>query len=237
MGHSENSYAGLQYLSAQENTSPAPTTSARTIEDTRPQKDVPAISQRFYEEMTKFNKIMSPDEEEGEEAEIDPLAPDTRDLGKAQEILDRMLARRWLNDNERAQVHQSYAWLAQDLEQPRLAIQHLTSVLDYRESIRYAQEERALDGLSRLHYSIEEYQQALNYALQFMDLALTVNANQCSYVAQIYLNLEDWVNVKKWITTAIDKKKELFRPVPEQWWKLLLYSQTTLEHWDEALSP
>lgn len=226
---SVGSYAGSSlFLSAQN-----PPIVIKKPEDPRPKRNVPPVTQRFFEEISKFTKIIDPEVEEGEEP--DPEAEDTRDLAKAQELLDRLLSRRWLNDNERAQVHQSYAWLAQDTEQPRLAIEHLTKLLDYRESVRYALEERALDGLSKLHYSIEEFPGALKYALQFMDLALTVNANQCSYVAQIYLQLEDFENVKKWIRTAIDKKNELMRPVPEGWWQLLLYALTTLEHWDEAL--
>lgn len=228
---SGGSYAGSQFLSAQN-----PPIVITRPDDPRPERNVPPVTQRWVDEMAKFMKIMDPEEEEGEEKEFDPEAEDTRDLPKAQELLDRLLSRRWLNDNERAQTHQSYAWFAQDTEQPRLAIEHLTKFLDYRESVRYALEEKTLDGLSKLHYSIEEYPEALKYALQFMDLALTVNANQCSYVAQIYLHLEDFGNVKKWIQTAIDKKKELLRPVPESWWQLLLYALTTLDQWDEALS-
>ncbi len=208
LSQSENSHAGLQYLVAQENTSQPPTTSARTIEDTRPKKDVPAITQRFYEEMTKFNSIMSPEEEEGEDAEVDPLAPDTRDLTKAQKILDGLLSSDWLNDNERAQVHQSYAWLAQDMEKPRLAIEHLSKTLDFRDGITYAQEERALDGLSRLHYLLRDYQIALKYALQFVDLALSLNASQCSYIAQVYRGLNDSQNARVWTQKAKDKKEE-----------------------------
>ncbi len=231
LSQSSSSYARSQFASAQ------PTTAqTRPVQDPRPKRDVPAVTQRYVEEMSKVTEILSPDEGEDEdEKEFDPEAEDTRDLPRAQELLDRLLSRRWLNDNERAQTHQTYAWLAQDSERTELAIEHLLKLLDYRESVRYTIEERALDGLSRLYYSIENYESSLDYALQFMDLALTVNANQCSYVAQIYLNLEDWENVKKWVKLAIDKKKEMSRPVPESWWQLLLYALTTLEHWDEAL--
>lgn len=232
LSQSSSSYARSQFISAQNTTA-----QTRPVQDPRPKREVPAVTQRWVEEMSKVTEILNPDEgEEEEEEEFDPEAEDTRDLPKAQELLDRLLSRRWLNDNERAQTHQTYAWLAQDTERTELAIEHLKKLLEYRESIRYTIEERALDGLSRLYYSIEDYESSLDYALQFMDLTLTVNANQCSYVAQIYLNLEDWENVKKWVKLAIDKKKEMFRPVPESWWQLLLYALTTLEQWDEALA-
>ena len=172
LSQSNHSYARLQFVSAQENASQqtrkVPANLSGRVQDPRPKKDVPGITQRFYDEMTKFNRIMSPEEEEGGDLSVDSLAEDTRDLTKAQAILDVLLSSDWLNDNERAQVYQSYAWLAQDLERPKLAIEHLSKTLDFRNSIRYPQEERALDGLSRLHYLIKDYQNALKYALQFV---------------------------------------------------------------------
>ncbi|MCY4144071.1 MAG: hypothetical protein OXG08_10355 [Gammaproteobacteria bacterium] len=194
---SNSANAHLQFLTAQDT----------VVEFVREERVVPAVTQDWMDEMSRFTRIMEPEVDEGEENNA-RVADDARDFSKAQEILDDLLSANWLNDNERAQVHQSYAWLAQDQEQPRLAIKHLTEALEYRESMNFRMEERLLYGLSRLHFSVEDYGNALKYAQQSMDRAQTVNDIYYPYMARIYLNLGELENAKEWIEKAIDKKNE-----------------------------
>ena len=208
-----------------------------TTEDPRPERNVPVMSASTYEHLSKFSKILLPEEEEGEDqGDGSAEGEDTRDLAEAQKILDRLLARsRGLNGNELAQVHRNYAWLAQEMGDTELAIYHLTQVLEYRASIRYAQEEMALNNLSRLHFSIEEYGEALDFATQYIELVLAPAPNDYVFMAQIYFQLEEFEDVKYWIRLAIDTQKELQRPIKEFWYQILLAAVNTLEQWDEAL--
>lgn len=203
-------------------------------EDPRPKRTVPTMSSETYEKLAKFNEILLPTDDEG-----NPLPPEEvgeRDLEGAQKILDNLLARyRRLNGNEMAQVHRSYAWLGQELEDTRLTIEHLTKILDYRESIAYVLEETTLNNLSKMHFTLEEWDEALDYAMQYMDLSISEGPNDYVYVAQIYIAMEDFENTKVWIKLAISTAEEQGRTVKEYWYQILISSVNVLEQWDEVL--
>ena len=197
-------------------------------EDPRPERNVPSMSESVYEQLSKFSYVLVPEQEEGE---------GIWDLSNAQEILDRLLARsNGLNGNELAQIHRNYGWLAQEMGDTRLAIHHLTQVLEYRTSIRYAQEEMTLNNLSKLHFSLGNFEEALDFANQFMDLSADVQPRDYLWVAQIYYQLENFESLKYWIKLAIEGEQQSKRPIKEHWWHLLLTAVHSLEEWDEAVN-
>ncbi len=219
-----HTYSSHQLLSAQ-----------TAAQDPRPKRNVPPMTAQTFEKISKFNSIVSPEVKEGEEPPPEN-APDTRDLAAAKKILDDMLARsRRLNENELAQIHRAYAWLASELEDTDLAIHHLSKVLEYRESITYGMEEQTLNNLSVLYFSEEQYDKSLDYALQWTELAVNIFPPTYAYVAQIYYALEDYEQVKVWVRRAMDKSNELMRPIKEHWWRLLLGAHSALEEYRDAL--
>ncbi|MCY3883660.1 MAG: hypothetical protein OXG24_01965 [Gammaproteobacteria bacterium] len=203
-------------------------------EDPRPKRTIPTMSAETYEKLAKFNEILMPTDDEGNPLPLEEVGE--RDLPAAQKILDNLLARyRRLNGNEMAQVHRSYAWLGQEMDDTRLTIEHLTKILDYRESIAYVLEEQTLNNLSKMHFTLEEYEEALDFAMQYMDLSITEGPNDYVYVSQIYIALEDFQNTKIWIKLAISTAEEQMKPVKEYWYQILISSVSVLEEWDEVL--
>ncbi|MXW54228.1 MAG: hypothetical protein F4X44_02290 [Gammaproteobacteria bacterium] len=203
-------------------------------EDPRPKRNVPTMSSETYDRLAKFYEIMSPTDDEGNVIPLEEVGE--RDLPAAQKILDNLLARhRRLNGNEMAQVHRNYAWLAQEMDDIDLAIEHLLKLLDYRENINYVLEEMALSNVSKLYFTQENYEQALDYALQHLDLKINEGPNDYVYVAQIYIAMEDYENTKIWIKLAITTAEEQMKPIKEYWYEILLASVSVLEQWDEVL--
>ncbi len=209
--------------------------SAQTAtEDPRPKRNVPTMTSETYDRLAKFVEIMAPTDDEG-----NPLPPEEvgeRDFPAAQKILDNLLARhRRLNGNEMAQVHRNYAWLAQEMDDIDLAIEHLLKILDYRENINYVLEEMVLSNVSKLYFTQEKYEEALDYGLKHLDLAISEGPNDYVYISQIYIAMEDYENTKIWIKLAISTAEEQMKPVKEYWYEILLASVSVLEQWDEVL--
>ena len=208
---------------------------AQTVtEDPRPKRNVPAMTSETYDRLAKFGEIMTPTDKEG-----NPLPPEEvgeRDFPAAQKILDNLLSRyRRLNGNEMAQVHRNYAWLAQEMDDMDLAIEHLLKILDYRESINYVLEEMVLSNVSKLNFTLERYDEALDYALQHLELSISEGPNDYVYISQIYIAMEDYENTKTWIKLAISTAEEEGKPIKEYWYEILLASVNVLEQWDEVL--
>ena len=205
-----------------------------STEDPRPKRNVPTMTSETYDRLAKFYEIMTPTDKEG-----NPLPPEEvgeRDFPAAQKILDNLLARhRRLNGNEMAQVHKNYAWLAQEMDDMELAIEHLLKILDYRESIAYVLEEQTLSNVSKLNFSQERYDVALDYALQHLDLSISEGPNDYVYISQIYIAMEDYENTKTWVKLAISTAEEQQKPIKEYWYEILLASVSVLEQWDEVL--
>ena len=203
-------------------------------EDPRPKRNVPTMTSETYDRLAKFYEIMTPTDKDG-----NPLPPEEvgeRDFPAAQKILDNLLARyRRLNGNEMAQVHKNYAWLAQEMDDMDLAIEHLMKILDYRESIAYVLEEQTLSNISKLNFTLERYDEALDYALQHLDLAISEGPNDYVYISQIYIAMEDYENTKTWIKLAISTAEEQGKQIKEYWYEILLASVSVLEQWDEVL--
>ena len=219
----ETGFAGSQIALAQSST-----------EDPRPKRTVPTMTNETYEKLSKFYEIMMPTDDDGNPLPIEEVGE--KDLPAAQKILDNLLARyRRLNGNEMAQVHRNYAWLAQEMDDMQLAIEHLTKLLEYREEIAYVLEESTLNNLSRLYFTLEDYESALDYVRQYMDLSISEGVNDYVYVSQIYMALEDYENAKVWIKLAISTAEEEMRPVKEYWYQILLAAVNVLEEWDEVL--
>ena len=203
-------------------------------EDTRPKRNVPTMTSETYDRLAKFNEIMSPTDKEGNPIPLEEVGE--RDFPAAQKILDNLLARhRRLNGNEMAQVHRNYAWLAQEMDDMDLAIEHLLKILDYRESINYVLEEMVLSNVSKLNFTLERYEEALDYAMQHLELSITEGPNDYVYVSQIYIAMEDYENTKTWIKLAITTAETEMKPVKEYWYEILLASVSVLEQWDEVL--
>ena len=203
-------------------------------QDPRPKRMVPPMSSETYDRLAKFYEIMSPTDKDGNPIPLEEVGE--RDLPAAQKILDNLLTRyRRLNGNEMAQVHRNYSWLAQEMDDVPLAIEHLTKILDYSESITYALEEMALENVSKLKFTLEDYEGALDYALRHMELSISEGPTDYVYVSQIYFAMEDYENVKTWIKLAIRIQEEHEREVKEFWYEILLASVSVLEQWDEVL--
>ena len=207
---------------------------AVTVKDPRPKRNIPAMTAETYEKIAKVGSILFPEEDEDEENK-DDSGVDTRDFEQARKILDNLLKRRGLNGNERAQVHQTYASLAFELDDNTLAIYHLEQILVHREHINYGMEEKTLSNLSIVHMSIEDFEKGLEYALAWYDLALNFGSRAIAYIAQIYYALEDWAGVSEWIQKAIAKSQEEQRLVLEVWWQMLYSAHIQLEEYEEAL--
>ncbi|MCY3883661.1 MAG: tetratricopeptide repeat protein [Gammaproteobacteria bacterium] len=204
-----------------------------SVADPRPQRTVPTMSAETYEKLAEFSEILIPTDDEGNPLPLEEVGE--RDLSAGQEILDNLLARHWrLNGNEKAQVHRNYAWLAQELDDMDLAIEHLVQILDYRESISYVLEEQTLNNLSKLHFVLGKYEEAIDYSTQFMARSTSEDPNDYAYIAQVYYALKDFHSTKDWIERAIASAEEQSTTVKKAWREILLAAENQLGQNDDG---
>lgn len=152
--------------------SPTPVLAAKSSddEDPRPERDIQPMSLDTYEKLSRVAEIM----EEGE-------------LDKAKENLDRMINRsRGLNGNEIANVYRNLVWWANETGQDDLAVEYLIAALEYRDEIPYHVEEGILYQIAQYAFQREDFEEALEYLMQWMDLAIKHSSKQVFFLANAY---------------------------------------------------
>lgn len=185
--------------------------------DPRPKRDVQPLELRVHDQLAKVTELM----EEGVYEE-------------AGQILARMLERkRNYSDNAIASIHQMYAKYFFDQEDQQQATEQLKQMLLYRESLNYATEETTLYQLSQLHLVAEDYETALSYINQWIELVLNPGPANYFYVAQVHYMLKDLAQALQYSECAIKLAYEReYLPIKEAWWTFagfVNYEEANLE--------
>ncbi|MXX94174.1 MAG: hypothetical protein F4Y65_00555 [Gammaproteobacteria bacterium] len=139
-------------------------------EDPRPERDVQPMSLETYEKLSRVAELM----DEGE-------------LDKAKELLDRMISRpRGLNGNEIANIYRNLVWWANETSREDLAVEYLMQALEHREEIPYHVEEGLLYQIAQYAFQRGDYEETLEYLMQWMDLALNHSSKHVFFFANVH---------------------------------------------------
>lgn len=177
---------------------------AEEEEDPRPERKIAPTGIAIYEKLSKFTEAMA---EAGEARENGDTERAQEYFEKAQEVLDNLLKRtRGLNGNEMSQIHRSYVLFAFETENDALAVKHLELALQFREEVPYVIEEQILFQLSQYAFQAEDFETALSYAMEWLELTYKQNPGQIYYIALIYWQLAEQIEDK--IAAEIEARKE-----------------------------
>ncbi|MDE0646245.1 MAG: hypothetical protein OXH84_08455 [Gammaproteobacteria bacterium] len=167
-------------------------------EDPRPERNVQPMSLDTYEKLTKVAELM----DEGE-------------LDKAKENLDRMLNRsRGLNGNEIANIYRNLVWWANETNQEDLAVDYLKQALEYREEIPYHIEEGVLYQIAQYAFQREDFEETLDYLMQWMDLALNHGSKHVYFLANTYWALS--YQIEEEAFEEIDRRTVGLEPIEKK---------------------
>lgn len=156
-------------------------------------------------------------------------AMDLKNFAEATEILDDVLAGK-ANDYERAVTWQVKAMMTYEQDDTPGTIRAYQEILKYKDSIPEALETSIIYGLAQLYYSIEKYDESLEYVKKWeatVDPTL-ISVNNRVFIAQLYYTLSDFKTSLEYLYRAIHDAEQLDTvEVKETWYQLALSA-----HWE-----
>lgn len=176
-------------------------------------RKVPAMSLEVHKQVQKAQEAM-----------------DIDDIPGAEVFLEKAMAKRKINDYEKAVVWQMRAMIAFEKENTPDTIKAYQMILTFRESIPEALEIQIIYGLAQLEFSEENYKNSLRYVEDWqnkVDPSL-IGVAQLTFISQLHYQLTDFATSLDYIYQAIAQAESLDEvEVKENWYNLALSS-----HWE-----
>ena len=151
------------------------------------------------------------------------------DFDTAQEKLDEV----WQNEadlslSEKAEVKYMSSRIAHMQQHVEETISLLESVLEYRDNISYAKEEKVLLRLSELHLSKKQHAKAHGYLNEWLEIVQQPKAGELAFAGSLFVKIKSFDRAKKYLSRAIDLQQEKGVNVDPRWSKLLDYVEKQL---------
>lgn len=178
-------------------------------EQSRPRqatRRIPAMSEAVFNQLAEAQEMV-----------------EAKDYRGAREHLMKLLDRRRLNGNERAQIHNLLAYVALEQEDNRTGITHLERVLAEGDQITEGLEVNTLYTLAQLFFIEENYNKSLEYMKRRMAKEVNPSPQQLVFLGQIYYQKGDIPSAIIEIERAIEVAKASNLEVKESWWAMLRY--------------
>ena len=172
----------------------------------QPTRRIPAMSKQVFNQLAEAQEMV-----------------ELKDYAGAREHLLKVLDRRRLNGNERAQVHNLLAYVALEQEDNRTGITHLESVLAEGDQITEGLEVNTLYTLAQLFFVEEQYDKSLEYMKRRMAKEVNPSPRQLVFLAQIYYQKGDIPSAIIEIERAIEVAQASNMEVKESWWAMLRF--------------
>ena len=146
-----------------------------------------------------------------------------QDFAGAREQLQKMLERRRINGNERAQIHNLLAYVALEQDDNNTGIFHLEKVLAEGDQITEGLEVNTLYTLAQLFFIEEKYDKSLEYMKLRMAKEANPSPQQLVFLGQIHYQKGDIPSAIVEIERAIEVAQASNLEVKESWWAMLRY--------------
>ncbi len=179
-------------------------------------RSLPGIGPKVMKQLGVITEHVSPDTEKNPEKK-----PDFR---KALAELDKMKksCSGKCNKYELGQMYRFYAFAHYSMDDYAKAIGAYKSVVAQSPEIPIAVELDALNSLTQLSYAQDNYDDALKYLKQWMDLSTIVGADKVFMYASICYSKGDKTCALQKVTEAIKMQEDKGKVAKEQWYGLQL---------------
>lgn len=179
------------------------------------------LSRRVYERLEEVMELRDAEDYTGAYAVLDELMQMYED-GR-------------LNERETLTMWQFYANFAALNEQYEEAIQYQQEILGMGDALLPDQVEDTLSMLGQLSYAVEDYRGAIDYYLQYLDMALEPDLDPYLRIASAYYTIEEYAEAIPYVLQYMDISRDIGEDIDRSTYLLLRALYTTLEQYPEAL--
>lgn len=177
---------------------------------------LPGISQSTMKDLAEVTELVSPDTEANPQAKPN--------FSEALKVLQKMekSCKDKCNPYEIASIYRFYAYAYYSLDDYPKAINAYKKILQQSPEIPVGVELEALNSVSQLLYSQEDYDGALKYLNDWMELSTIVGADKFFFRGSIYYSMNNKSQALKDVNTAISMVEKSGKVPNEQWYGLQL---------------
>ncbi|MCY3819864.1 MAG: hypothetical protein OXH52_10960 [Gammaproteobacteria bacterium] len=180
---------------------------------------VPTMSESTYKKLAEAQELI-----------------DAEDYVGALNTLDGMLNRsRRYNGNELGAIHNMMAFVHYNMERYDLAIEAYELVIAQGDQITEGLETTVIYSLAQLHYTEENFNEALRYMRLWLSQAQNPSPEPHIFMAQVYYRMNDYPEAIVQVETAIGIAQERGTEVKETWWGLLKYLYFEQDNWAKVI--
>lgn len=161
---------------------------------------------------------------------------DAEDYQSALNGLNAMLdRRRRYNGNELGAIYNMMAFVYYAVDRYDKAITAYEQVLAQGDQITEGMETQVIYSLAQLHYSEENFEQALRYMQRWLDQADNPSPEPHIFMAQVYYRMNEYPKAIIQVETAIEIAQNRGTEVRENWWGLLKYLYFEQDNWARVI--
>lgn len=146
------------------------------------------------------------------------------------DLAAKKLEEMWLREadftaSEKAEIKYMFAHIAHLQGKLELLVDSLESVLEFRENISYAREQKILLQLSKLYFSQKKYEKAHERLRAWLMLSDQPLAQDLVYAGKLFAQVRDFTKAEQFLQRAITLQHEAGKEVDTTWSELLQFVQ------------
>ena len=188
-------------------------------EKRKPTRRVPTMSESTYKKLAEAQEFI-----------------DAEDYSGALEVLNNMLNRsRRYNGNELGAIYNMMAFVHYNMERYDRAITAYEQVLAQGDQITEGLETQVIYSLAQLHYTEQNYNDALRYMQLWLSQADNPSPEPHIFMAQVYYQMNDYPKAIIQVEKAIEIAQNRGTEVKETWWGLLKYLYFEQDNWAKVI--
>ena len=192
---------------------------AFAAEEKKQTRRVPTMTEATYKKLAQAQELIDAEDYQGA-------------LDALNGMLDR---RRRYNGNELGAIYNMMAFVYYAVDRYDQAIVAYEQVLAQGDQISEGMETQIIYSLAQLHYSEENFNEALHYMQTWLDQADSPSPEPHIFMAQVYYRMDDFPNATIHVEKAINIAQERGTEVKEPWWGLLKYLYFEQDDWAKVL--
>ena len=192
---------------------------AFAAEEKKQTRRVPTMTEATYKKLAQAQEFIDAEDYQG-------------GLNALNNMLDR---RRRYNGNELGHIYNMMAFVYYAVDRYDQAIIAYEQVLAQGDQISEGMETQVINSLAQLHYSEENFNEALRYMQLWLDQADNPSPEPHIFMAQIYYRMDDFPKSIIHVEKAINIAQERGTEVKETWWGLLKYLYFEQDNWAKVL--
>ncbi|MCG8505191.1 MAG: CDC27 family protein [Sphingomonadales bacterium] len=159
---------------------------------------------------------------------------EAEDYATAKAELLKLKKKKGAKEFDLATLDQYLAMIAFEEEDTQGAIGYYREIASFTDIPEYMRD-GAIYALAQLYYSVEQYEQSLQYLRRWFDLETTTpNAQHYVFRGQTLYTLERYQEAIPDILQAINMTKESGEPVKENWWQILMSAYYSLDDFQKV---